>query len=253
MRRGLIFSIAAWCGVGAFGWSLIRVPPNPDFREAFSGRPPQGPGGDWPHTLPELERYIRTRRPGQAKYEAWFELAELRRNAGDLGGEREAWAHVHALAALQTVNAPDELRAWFMRAWAADKLGEEETTEAYERAESAYAGAMNNADNWRYWHRLGWCRMKLGKRAEAADAWTRAVGILERRVPGRPGLAIHLARDLALLGRTSDALDTLERSAAEQDPATLEHDECLESIRHEPRFVAIVRAARNARNTTSGT
>jgi Flp pilus assembly protein TadD len=93
----------------------------------------------------------------------------------------------------------------------------------------------------------------LGARIELGHVYTRAKRYEEglavdrelvRRAPNDPTVRYNLACSLALLGRTEEALDALERAVAlgYEDPEHLLADLDLASLRDEPRFREIVRA-----------
>jgi len=67
---------------------------------------------------------------------------------------------------------------------------------------------------------------------------------LARRRPAHPTVHYNLACSLALLGRTEESLDALERAIelGFENAAHLLADEDLASLREEPRFLEIVRA-----------
>jgi Flp pilus assembly protein TadD len=93
----------------------------------------------------------------------------------------------------------------------------------------------------------------LGAWMELGHVYTRAKRFEEglavdrelvRRAPNDPTVRYNLACSLALLGRTEEALDALEKAVAlgYEDPEHLMADEDLASLRDEPRFREIVRA-----------
>jgi serine/threonine protein kinase/Flp pilus assembly protein TadD len=75
----------------------------------------------------------------------------------------------------------------------------------------------------------------------------RAVDFAKRAIavdPDDPMLLYNIACTYATLGRTEDALDALEHSVEKGwgDPAWIEHDADLDSIRESPRYKALVQA-----------
>jgi hypothetical protein len=241
MNRNTILSIATMCGAAAFLWTLTMRPPT---RPAA---PAGGLGGamrEFPRDRRGLEDYVLVNRDDG---DAWFLLADLRRNDGDLTGPRSAqnaWQRTVELASERTGEQPDDARAWFELAWSSEKINDAANAAlGYKHALDLYESMINGGrmpTSWRLWHRVGWCRAKRDDPAGAAEAWGTAATMLENRGArgGNGELTLWLIRDLALLNRTDEALDLLERSAPYWDPAVLEHDECLSSIRGTDRFRA---------------
>lgn len=255
MQRSTVLSVAAVCGLVAFGWALLNAPaPGRGGMGGGGGRPAMGAARvQPPRDLEGLTEWVREN-PGDA--DAWFALANLRRDQGDEPGARAAWGRVFTLASEQ-IEGPRRMRMAFMKAWAADRLGEAEVA----RAAFAEAGALYEAEienprfqnSWRFWHRLGWCRSRTGDEEGAARAWARAVEALESQGAESPRspLAIDLARNLALAGRRDEALALLAQLENGPDRAELEHDESLAGLREDARFRAVLRRA-GRRWITSG-
>ena len=75
----------------------------------------------------------------------------------------------------------------------------------------------------------------------------RAVDFAKRAIavdPDDPMLLYNVACTFAIIGKTDDALDALEHSVEKGwgDPAWIEHDSDLDSIRQSPRYKALVQA-----------
>ena len=75
----------------------------------------------------------------------------------------------------------------------------------------------------------------------------RAVDFAKRAIavdPDDPMLLYNIACTYAIIGRPDDALDALEHSVEKGwgDPAWIEHDSDLDSIRESPRYKALVQA-----------
>src|SRR5262245_43255610 len=200
MRRAAILGLSGGGGAGAFLWSLLaRMPPEvrPEQPQGWQPGPARAIGAvaiRWPRDLPSLNEFV-TQNPGE--YAAWFDLAELRRNAGDASGEHEAWARVVDEAAKRVGDQAEELRAWFMMGWACDKIGREAEAEiaydhAIERSE-ARSGAPEVAQSPRFWHRLGWAYQRMGRNAQAETAWEMAVELLRARGMGGGDRTLMLA------------------------------------------------------------
>jgi hypothetical protein len=243
MRTRAILGAATACGAAAFLWTLASAKPPQRVRRG-------GPAGmhmavaPAPDDLAGLEAFV-AQVPTDA--EAWFNLAEQRRNAGDFGGEREAWRHVQRLADEQATRQRDDPRAWFMLAWASDKIADDGGAAAWERARALYESRADGprAGNWRLWHRLGWCRARTGQPEGAREAWGRAAELLGGRVSGslEREQTRQLVRDLALSGRTGEAMTLLEQTISFWDPGALANDECLDPLRGTERFRAAARRA----------
>ncbi len=91
---------------------------------------------------------------------------------------------------------------------------------------------------------------ELGQLYTSRGEWTRGLEVDQRLVsliPDNPTAQYNLACSLALLGRTEDALETLEHAVdcGFEDPRLLAEDEDLTSLREEPRFLFLLEQLRS--------
>jgi hypothetical protein len=249
MRPRLIMAVAAFCGAGTFLWSLAAAPHERPPR--WQGTPGAAIGAmavRWPRDLGGLTEWVK-QNPGE--YAAWFDLAELRRNAGDASGEREAWERV-AEGAISRVGEPpvpaEGLRALFMLGWSSDKLDRAEDARiAYYKLAELCKGRADDpmlSQSPRFWHRYGWALRRLGREPDSMRALEKSVELLRSR--GGPDRPLMLARNLVLLGRTDEAIELLDGESPGMDRAALEHDEILQPLHDDARFAGIAAKAGTA-------
>ena len=244
-------AVAAFCGAGTFLWSLAAAPREQRPRWLGSGAAVGAMAVRWPRDMGGLEEWVRQ---NPKEYAAWFDLAELRRNAGDAAGEHEAWEKV-AEGAISRVGEPTEgLRALFMLGWSSDKLERSEDARIayYKLADAAKARADDPmlSQSPRFWYRYGWALRRLGREPDATMALEKSVELLQSR--GGPERPLVLARGLVLLGRMEEAVELLDREAPTIDRAALEHDEVLEPLRADERFAGIAARAGTAPRIITG-
>lgn len=236
MQRGTIWSIAAACGLAAFALTLAR-PPAPD------PAPLRQPAR---HDIPSLARFL-SENPEDLR--SWFELATLREEAGDEAGARAAW---EAILHDGPSQAASNDRLWFMIAWASDRLGDPAAITAWTHASKDYESRVDAGHfNWMFFDRLAWTRKRTGNDAGAVEAWNQAIEMLARdpHTSVDPRAGLDLARELAMAGKTGEALDALERIDATLEAGPLLRDIRLEPLRQTERFKELVgRAVLRKRN-----
>jgi tetratricopeptide (TPR) repeat protein len=250
MRSSWIITIAALCGVAVFVYTLAVGSTgrrNRDWRRGMSSNVMTNTrqASPLPETVEGLEEFTRNNaRSGRA----YFALARRYDEADRPDDARSAWEKAAELRLAATVRSPENPDLWFEAGWSLWKLGRlDEARQPFMEAEHRYrsAPAANRTDA--AWHRLGWCRKLLGQDQDAMIAWARAKEALLEFPDGWAGGRFYdLACYHALLGETGAALTSLEKAVAADwtDADRAMHDEDLESIRDEPRFLEVVRKMR---------
>lgn len=255
MRNSWIISFAAMCGVGAFVYTLAVGSARNFGRDDGRGR--GGRAGmtsamaPLPETIGELEEYIQNNpRSGRA----YFELARRLDDADRPDDARPIWEETVRLRRNAVERRSDNPEFWFELGWALMKLGRtEQVLPAMTEAERLYSEISQEARNSVIWHRLGWARKLLGQEQEAQIAWSRAKDYaLERTHPSDSDGMYNLACYWALVGHREEALAALETAAVTgwTDAARAMHDEDLESLRGEARFVEALRRMRDTPRKT---
>lgn len=154
------------------------------------------------------------------KFEAWWARERPAQQRFDLSlacgleaAARGDWAEAEGRFAEAERAAPDRTSALYNRGFA---LAQQDRFEA---AEAAFAeGARRRPDDAAWWTRAGDCRVKLGRPAEALDAYRAAirVGDMEEE------LAIKLGLTYAMTGNEAAAARTLDEAlTGKTDPQTL--------------------------------
>jgi tetratricopeptide (TPR) repeat protein len=247
MRTSWILSFAAVCGMGAFVYTLTAGSMKGRGSEAGAGGPSLGTfrAVALPDTIEELKGMVdgsdpRVRRVGRV----WFRLARLYDEADREEDARHAWEETARLRLADVEQQRENYNAWFEAGWSLWKLGRmDDARPALIEAEKLLTDMPHERRDGEAWHRLAWSRRLLGDEPEAQIAWARARDFAQANAPLWSGDGMYdLACYQALLGEKSDALKSLERAvnAGWNRPARTMHDEDLESIRGDPKFLELV-------------
>ncbi|MBK8005597.1 MAG: tetratricopeptide repeat protein [Gemmatimonadetes bacterium] len=166
----------------------------------------------------------------------------------------DAVAHAQRGRLLGQLGRPGEASVAYERAWALDStnLGVLNGLARVRLAQRRWADALpllerarqDGGENSLVVGQIGWAQLNLGRNAEAAVSYERAIAL--GIPPGRATQGVawyNLACAYARLGQVEKALTALEHAVEQgmRDRATIEGDEDLRPLRDQARFVAVLR------------